>query len=438
MRCLSGLFFLAAPSRLRQPSRARREPLCCMPSEGNRMMRFKPPHTWSRKPLHWTWMIVAALAVDLAGLGFVPSTVHAGQSDLNHDGVIDLEDLKIFSDKTLKQDWETVDWCAWISVDGRYQDKHDELVDFIREYLECDQPPPPPPEEDPLAVKHDNIYPTRLAWGPDGKLYVSDPQVRSVFIYTVTTDELGETTLNRTGELKKVGQVVGLAVDDAGLVIVGNSQRRRIEKYNLQGDLVAVMGEGTLRMPTDLAFDADNNLYVADSEVGVVWVYKPDGTLLRTIRRGGLKSPMAVEIAYFDDGSGTRVGELYVGDKMNRDSNGSLQPRVKVFDLEGNLLRSYGGFIERSGMMGWAWKGRFVGLQSLAVDGNGRLHALDCYINKVQILDSLTGGYLDYYGEPGSATGELKTPLDIIISDAGVVVLANAGNRRVEVLYTIP
>lgn len=232
-------------------------------------------------------MIVAALAVDLAGLGFVPSTVHAGQSDLNHDGVIDLEDLKIFSDKTLKQDWETVDWCAWISVDGRYQDKHDELVDFIREYFECDQPPPPPPEEDPLAVKHDNIYPTRLAWGPDGKLYVSDPQVRSVFIYTVTTDELGETTLNRTGELKKVGQVVGLAVADAGLVIVGNSQRRRIEKYNLQGDLVAVMGEGTLRMPTDLAFDADNNLYVADSEVGVVWVYKPDGTLLRTIRRGG-------------------------------------------------------------------------------------------------------------------------------------------------------
>jgi DNA-binding beta-propeller fold protein YncE len=403
------------------------------------MMHSMRPYLRSINEWFSARMMVAALGFALAGMGLFPAPAYAARSDLNRDGVVDLEDVKIFSDTVLKQDWQTVDWCQWILVDGHDQRKYDELVDFIREYFQCDQPP-----EDPLAVENENIYPTRLAWGPDGKLYVSDAKVGSVFIYDLAVDETGQATLSLTGELKRVGKIVGVAVDVSGLVYVGNSQHSRIEKYNLQGELVAVVGEGTVRLPTDLTFDSDNNLYVADSLGTVVWVYRPDGTLLRTIRRGGLKQPMAVEIAYLDDGAGNLVGELYVADRENYDDQEtqelSLQPKVKVFDLQGNLLRSFGGFPERSGMMGWRWQGRFVSPQSLAVDHNGNVHALDCYMNKVQILDSLAveDPYLDSYGESGTAPGQLKVPLDIIISGGGAVVVANAGNGRVEVIHTVP
>jgi hypothetical protein len=49
----------------------------------------------------------------------------------------------------------------------------------------------------------------RLALGPDGKLYVSNAQVGSVFIY-----EAG--SLNQSAELKGLGEVLGVAVDSSG------------------------------------------------------------------------------------------------------------------------------------------------------------------------------------------------------------------------------
>jgi DNA-binding beta-propeller fold protein YncE len=169
--------------------------------------------------------------------------------------------------------------------------------------------------------------------------------------------------------------------------------------------------------------DLNDNLYVADSKSNVVWVFASDGTHLRTIRNGGLKSPMAVEISYHSG-----IGELFVADKGNY--------LVKVFNLQGNLLRSFGGFPTKGGMMGttWNWEGKFISLQSLAVDAQGDLHALDIYMNKIQILNPVTGAYIADYGEYGTGPGQLKLPLDIIINNAGEVIVANFDNRRVEVI----
>lgn len=369
-------------------------------------------------------------------IGFVcacqpPAYAGTKNSDFNKDGVVDLEDLKIFSDTRLKQDWQTVDWCAWADIENHLQSKNDLLVEFVREYFQCDVPPEPP-SVDPLAVEHENTRPTRLAWGPSGKLYVSDAKSRSVFLYDVGTDASGQATLVLTGELKRLGNIVSVAIDSAGDVFVGNSEHARVEKYNLNGDLLAIIGDGTIRMPTDLAFDADGNLYVADPDADVVWVYHPSGKLRRTIRRGGLKRPMAVEIAYVDDGAGNMVGELYVA--SNKDY------LIKVFDLNGNLLRSFGGFVESQGWFNptWLWHGKFVSLQSLAVDSTGRVHALDVYMNNAQILDGTTGDYIEFYGGKGAAPGEMLLPLDLAVSPAGIVVVANADNQRVEIMYQTP
>ncbi|MFC1591149.1 NHL repeat-containing protein [Thermodesulfobacteriota bacterium] len=278
--------------------------------------------------------------------------------------------------------------------------------------------------KDTLAVKNAPAYPTRLALGPDDRLYVSDPKVKSIFIY--------DTNLQLTGELKDLDSPIGVAVDSSGAIYVGNTGNGTVEKYSSKGILTATIGAGSVRMPTDLTTDQGDNLYVADAQSNLVWVFRPDGTLLRTIRKGGLNFPIGVEIAYHDDGTGQMVGELYVADKKNY--------LVKVFDLQGNLLRSFGGMVEKGGMMGttWYWKGNFLSLQSITMDAQGRLHALDLYMNKIQILNPATGAYIADYGEYGTGPGQLKLPLDIIVNSVGEVIVANAENRKVEIIYTVP
>ena len=50
----------------------------------------------------------------------------------------------------------------------------------------------------------------------------------------------------------------------------------------------------------------------------------------------------------------------------------------------------------------------------------------------------MDGAFIDYYGEEGIDPGQLKLPQDIAINSNGDVAVANNGNNRVEVIYTIP
>jgi hypothetical protein len=174
-------------------------------------------------------------------------------------------------------------------------------------------------------------------------------------------------------------------------------------------------------------------------------VYDIKGKPLRIIGSGLLLFPSAIEIATVQTSPGVFETELYVADQAHY--------QVKVFDLEGNLKREFGNFAKK-GMGGFGplkWQGYFVNIQSLAMDDLGRLHVLDSAMKKVQILDPVNliyktdrdpsyyiATYIDYYGEEGTAPGQLKLPQDIAVSTNGDVAVANNGNNRVEVIYTIP
>jgi DNA-binding beta-propeller fold protein YncE len=268
--------------------------------------------------------------------------------------------------------------------------------------------------DDLLVVRNANDYPTRLAWAPDGKLYVSDAKTGSVFIYD------RQPGLTLIGELKGLDTPLGVAVDSSGAIYVGNNGRDNVEVYSPLGLLLWAIGEGTIQMPNDLALDDSGKLYVADSRAGRVWVYGvPEGTLLGSIGGGELRFPSALALV---------GGELFVADQADH--------LVKVFDLQGNLLRSLGGPVGQ-GMMGYSWRGSFVRLQSLAVDATGRLHAADSHMSIIQMLDASTGSYLGFYGSKGTDPGQLNLPLDIALDGLGEVAVANTENRRVEIL-TVP
>jgi sugar lactone lactonase YvrE len=343
-------------------------------------------------------VIVALCLVALPGLAR-----GARLSDQNRDGVVDLADVVLFSQTELGQDWQTVDWCQWLQSPHKHEKHLQQLLEFIDEHFHCDQ-------GDPFAIRNANRHPTRVAWSADGQqLFVTDSKVGSVFVY--------DSTVTLLGELKVTGKPLGVAVNPQGDVYVGNNKSDEVEVYGSDGFKVATIGAESLRMPNDLAFDQYGQLYVVDSKRNRVEVFDPaTGETLRAFGADQLRFPSALAI------SGQ---EVFVADQSNF--------LIRVFDLQGNPLRSFGGKVTQ-GFMNYNWQGKFARIQSLAVDATGRLHALDSHMGIIQILDAANGAYIDSYGANGSAPGELDLPLDIDINTYGETAVANTRNERVELL----
>lgn len=287
---------------------------------------------------------------------------------------------------------------------------------------------PHPAHAGDLSLRSVLRSPVRVAQGPDARIYVSETGAGDVFIYSKD--------LAPVGQLRGVNRPLGLAVDAQGRIFVGSAGGQHIRIYSPDGDLMGVFAEGQTRMPSDMTFDLAGNLYVADSLLDGILVFDTGFSLLRTIGSSGsgdgqLRFPSSVAVAYRLDGAHQPTGEVFVADQGNF--------RVQVFDLNGNFLRKMGSQTYK-GMSSYYWEGYFNTVQSLQVDDLYRLHAADCYMNLVQILDAQNGSYLGSYGDAfgmfGTTNGSLTLPLDIQINTTGVVVVANYGGSRIEGIYT--
>jgi DNA-binding beta-propeller fold protein YncE len=376
------------------------------------------------------WMMAFLLLFAIIQVSPLPSWVGAGQAyaqiegDFDNDSDVDILDLLRFASQWLNSCGDP-NWCQGADFD---HSNRVDLVDLAR--LAGNWTPPLP---DNFALISSNKYPTRLAIGPDDTIYVTDYKTDSVFIYNSYPNDPNKYLV---GEIKGVDKPLGITLDALGNIFVGSSGLKCVEVYNLQGVKTATIGRGLIKMPNDLKFDNEGRLYVADSKSATIWVFGPNGAVQRSIGKPGtgdgrFRFPAALAIAYYLD-QGQMVGELYVADQES-----SL---IQVFDLEGNFLRSFGGMvIEHGSFSKWyEWEGYFVRIQSLAFDDSGQLHALDCYLDRVQILDPDTGTYLSSYGENGTGPGQLDLPTDMAIDNAGRTVVTDGRNQKVEIIYTAP
>ncbi len=265
----------------------------------------------------------------------------------------------------------------------------------------------------PLEPVNVLFSPIRITEGGDKRLYVTDAKSNSLFILN---------NLLTVAELQQLDRPLGVAVDSTGNIYVGNDGRDNVEVYDSTGTKLRDIGIGNIQMPNDLALDLAGNLYVVDSLANNVQVYAPDGALLRTIGETLFQFPASLTIAYNVPGGG--AGELYVADQGHA--------KIKVFTLTGTLLRSFG---TRLPMEEPDWHGKFVQIQSLAVDQMGRLHVLDNSLSNVQVLDPADGSYIEHYASMGTAEGELYLPLDIFITAENQTMVTNNGNHRIDMIH---
>ena len=181
-------------------------------------------------------------------------------------------------------------------------------------------------------------------------------------------------SLFEAGQGKENGQFNfprGLAVDNAGNILVCDSGNGRIQKFSPAGVFLSVFGRtgqgpGEFREPGGIAVDSSGNIYVADVANQRVQKLKPDGTFLAEWKgpKPGFYGPRDVSIG--PDNS------VYVVDQGHA--------RIVKFDSNGKVLATWGAPGQDDG--------QFIEPTSVAVDGkNNRVYVADPRSKRIEVFD---------------------------------------------------
>ncbi len=221
---------------------------------------------------------------------------------------------------------------------------------------------------------------------------------------------------------------VDIALDSTGTLYVLNRagpeigsrlSSKRITRCTLSEDYLGEFSSGgtaagQLWWPSSLAFDRDDNLYVADEALNRITIFDRQGVFLAQWGTPGDNPGQFNRPSYltFD-----RQDNLLVSDSLNH--------RIQQFTKDGQLLRQWGGYGSGPGQFNTPWGN--------AVDTAGNIYAADWRNDRIQKFDP-AGNYLTAFGAPGSDPGHFHRPAGITVDPAGYIYVADWGNQRVQVL----
>ena len=263
--------------------------------------------------------------------------------------------------------------------------------------------------------------PYGLAIDSKNHLYVADSKVGAIFIFDTETKDV---ELMKNGVHARFAMITGLTIDDTDRLFVSDSVLRHVVVFDPKHRAEAMITEG-LSSPAGMAIDNENRfLYVADTDLDQVLVYDADSfKLLRKIGTAG-KGHRLTEAGQFSRPTNVAVdadGNLYVSDTFN--------DRVEIFDADGNFMSTFGkagdgpGYFARpKGIAidqdGHVWvadtvqdrvqvftregrlllwlgghgslPGQFSAVQGLAIDKNNRVFTSEQYPGRVQMFRYIT------------------------------------------------
>src|ERR1035437_4513209 len=295
------------------------------------------------------------------------------------------------------------------------------------------------------------LTPSGVAADSAGNLYIADTgniRIRKVSNGVITTVAGGGSFLGDNGPATSAQLVnpLGVAVDSAGNLYIGDSYHYRIRKVS-NGVITTVAGNGTpgfsgdngpatsaqVSVPEGVALDAAGNLYIPDA--GNNRIRKVSGGVITTVAGGGsagLGDNGPASSAELDGPVGVAVdsaGNLYIADQGNN--------RVRKVS-NGLITTVAGGGTSGLGDNGPATSAQLNGPTGVAVDSAGDLYIADFYDNRIRKVSNLVittvagNGTRGFSGDNGAATSaELAGAEGLAVDSAGKLYIADTSNSRI-------
>ncbi|PWT75479.1 MAG: hypothetical protein C5B46_02560 [Proteobacteria bacterium] len=258
-----------------------------------------------------------------------------------------------------------------------------------------------------------------------------------------------------------------IAVDSRGRAIVTDPGANGIHIFDFENHKYKLIDRrdkdrDSMRSPQCVAVDAEDNIYVTDSEAGKIFEFEPSGKFRRTIGslKGGegfFKRPTGIAI----DSAAQRI---YITD--------TLRDKVFVLDMNGSVLQTIGKrgngeaefnlptellvreqnlfvvdamnfrvqFLDRSGAFqtevgklgdssGTMFRPKGIGL-----DSEDHLYVVDGMWGVIQVFDQ-QGRLLYYFGNRGTGSGQFQLPAGLFIDRQDRIFVVDSLNRRVQVFH---
>ncbi len=309
------------------------------------------------------------------------------------------------------------------------------------------------------ATKAQLSYLSGIAADAAGNLFIADTgnsRIRRVSTDGIISTVAGDGTQGFSGDgapatSARLNFPIGVAVDGAGNLYIGDSGNGRIRRVDVNGIISTVSGDGTpassgdggpavnaqLYYPAFVAVDPGGNLYITTrgrvrriSADGIITTVAGDGTY-------SYSAPFSSSLGVATDGN----GNLYIADG----------PRVRqvskagvITTAAGNGLSYYGG---DNGPVAAAQINIGAGLQvggGVAVDREGSLYLADTGNNRVRkvspdgIITTVAGnGSAGYSGDGGPAiNAQIAIPISVAVDRAGTLYIADTWNFRVRKVST--
>jgi sugar lactone lactonase YvrE len=311
------------------------------------------------------------------------------------------------------------------------------------------------------------LLPSAIVFDPAGNLYIAETAnqiIRKVDtsgnITTIAgTGAQGFSNISGPANAAQLDSPQGLALDTSDNLYIADTHNHAIRKLNLAtGTLSTIAGTGVpgfsgdsglatgaqLDLPTALALDSQNNLYLADTRNHRIRRIEATTGLITTIAGNGTQGLSGdngpASAASIDSPTGLALdasNNLYLADTHNH--------RIRRIDATTGLITTIAG-TGAEGFSGDSVQATTATLalpHGLTLDGTGNLYFADTENHRIRRIDATTGlittvvgnGTQGFSGDTGPATAAaLDTPRDTAFPPSALITLADTGNQRIRQL----